>query len=97
LHATGSQSGTIFMQQADKRCVKGVFTSQLYFFSIGKLTSLTHASDYSADGPWIFDMENVLVLWMTLPHGSKILHALAASCLQSRWFFASMLREKLFE
>jgi hypothetical protein len=30
-----------------------------------------HASNYSADGPWIFGLENALVLWMTKPHGSK--------------------------
>jgi hypothetical protein len=24
-----------------------------------------HASDFSADSPWIFGLENALVLWMT--------------------------------
>jgi hypothetical protein len=51
-------------------------------------TSSTHASDYSADGPWIFGLENALVLWMPQQ---------AASCMQSRQFFASTLREQLFE
>jgi hypothetical protein len=29
------------------------------------LASSTHASDYSADSPWIFGLENALVLWVT--------------------------------
>jgi hypothetical protein len=33
--------------------------------------SSTHASDFSADGSWIFGLENALVLYMTLPNGSK--------------------------
>jgi hypothetical protein len=73
LHATGGHSGTICMRlvanrlqdkrKADKRCVKGRLYILIIFFSIGKSTSLTHASDFSADGPWIFCLENALVLF----------------------------------
>ncbi len=71
-------------RQADKWCVKSCLYIIIIFFSIGKSTSSTHASDYSADGPWIFGLENALVR-------KQILQALAASCVQSRQFFASIL------
>jgi hypothetical protein len=49
---------------------------------------------HTTGSPWIFGLENALVLWMTR---KQILHALAASCLQSPQFFASMLPEQFFE
>jgi hypothetical protein len=53
-------------RQADNRGVKGGFyIIIIFFFNIAKSTSLTHAFDYSADDPWIFGLENALVLWMT--------------------------------
>jgi hypothetical protein len=45
--------------QADKRYVKGSLYIIIIFFSIGKSTSPMHSSDYSADGLWIFYLENV--------------------------------------
>ncbi len=72
LHATGDHAGTICMplvdtrlqdkRQADKRCAKGRPYIILILFCIGKSTSSKHASDFSADGLWIFGLENVLVL-----------------------------------
>ncbi len=49
-----------------------------------------HASDFSADSPWIFHLDDTATQ-------KQILHALAASYMQSRQFFASTLRERLFE
>jgi hypothetical protein len=53
----------------------------IIFFQNWRVHMLHHASNYSADGPWIFGLENALVLWMTKP---QILHSLVASCRQSR-------------
>jgi hypothetical protein len=52
VHATGNHSVTKQVTGRQEVCKKAVFTSS------------THASDYSADGPWMFDLENALVLWM---------------------------------
>jgi hypothetical protein len=81
LHATGDPVGTICMRlavagvqdkiQADKKCVKGRLYIIVIFFWHWQVHILDHASDYSADGPWIFSLENALVQWITMPHGSK--------------------------
>jgi hypothetical protein len=42
-----------------------------YIFYHYQVHILDYASDYSADGPLIFGLENELVLWMKKPHGSK--------------------------
>ncbi len=74
LHATGGHLGTICMRLAGGHsgniCMGLAITQEVYkrpslhhnyiFFA-----SSMHASDYSVDGPWIFDLENVLVLSMT--------------------------------
>jgi hypothetical protein len=68
-------SGTICMQlaatrlqdkrQADKRCVKGQSFHHNYIFLHWQVHIARHASEYSDDGPWIFGLENALVLRMT--------------------------------
>ncbi len=70
LHATGSHVGT--RQEASRqRYVKGHLYIIIIFFYHWQVHILDHASDYSADGPWIFGLENALVLWLAKPHGSK--------------------------
>ncbi len=61
LHAT---SGHSVRRQADKRCLKGHIYIIIIFFYHLHVHILGHASDYSAYGPWIFGLENLLVLWM---------------------------------
>ncbi len=54
-----------------------------------------HASNFSADSPWIIVLENALVLYYGWHnHTEAILHALAASCLQSRQFFQAWFENK---
>jgi hypothetical protein len=65
VHATGSHSVTRQEARIQGVCKRPSLHHNYIFFSIGKSTSLTHASDFSADGPWIFGLENALVLWMT--------------------------------
>jgi hypothetical protein len=97
LHAIGGHSVTRQETSRQEGC-KRLFLHQNYiFFSIDKSTSLTHASDYSADSHCIFGLENALVHMDEIAARKQILHALAASCLQSRQFFASTLQEQLFE
>jgi hypothetical protein len=78
---------------------KAVFRSHLSIFSIDKSTSSTHASNFSADGPWIgFEVWKMHYGTMDdIATWKQILHVLAASCMQSRQFFASTLREQLIE
>jgi hypothetical protein len=68
LHGTGGHSVTRQETSRQEVCKR---PSLHHSFIIGKSTFSMHASDYSADGPWIFDLENALELWMRLPHGGK--------------------------
>jgi hypothetical protein len=79
-------------RQADKRCVKGhLYVHYNYIFHHWQVHILDHA-DYSADGPWIFGLENALVLWMTKPHGSKF--ARASSQLHAKCKATSFLQAR---
>jgi hypothetical protein len=70
LHATGGHSVTRQETSRQEVC-KRPSLHHNYIFYHWQVHILDHASDYSADGRWIFGLENALVLWMTKPHGSK--------------------------
>jgi hypothetical protein len=107
LHATGGHAGTICMRlaatrlqdkrQADKRCVKGHLYITIIFLYHWQIHILHHASNYSADGSWDIWFVKCAGTMNDKATQKQILHVLAASCVQSRQFFASMLREQLFE
>ncbi len=106
-HATWIKSAKICMwladtrvqdkRQADKRCVKGHLYIIIIFF-------LALASQHPWPCFWLFSWRP-LNIWFGKCAGTmddkatrkQILHALAASCMQSRQSFASKLRELLFE
>ncbi len=85
-------------RQANKRCVKGcLYIISIFLALFGKFTSSTHASNFSADSPWIFGLENALLLgWHNYTEAN---FACASSQLRAKptVFFASTLREQLFE
>jgi hypothetical protein len=93
LHATGGHAATICMRQAatrlqdkrqaDKRCVK--------------VHILGHASEYSTDGPFFIWFGKCAGTMDDKAIWNQILHMLAASCVQSRLFFSSTLREEFFK
>ncbi len=83
-------------RQADKRCVKGRLYIIIKFFSIGKSTSSTMPLiiQLTAPGYLVWKCASAIDDKATR---IQILHALAASCMQSRQFFASTQREQLYE
>jgi hypothetical protein len=53
-------------RQADKRCVKGcIYIIIIFFKALASPHPRRMLPTFSADGPWIFGLENVLVLLMT--------------------------------
>jgi hypothetical protein len=79
------------MQKAD-------FTSYLYFFSIDKSTSSTMLPTFQLKALWLdWRFGKRTGTMDDIATRKQILHALSASCMQSRQFFASTLREQLFE
>ncbi len=62
VHATDGHSVTRQEASIQEVCKRQSLHQNYIFLA---LASPTCASDFSADGPWIFGLENALVLWMT--------------------------------